>query len=86
MARLGKWRGTIKKEAAAITGWGTAIFTTYDGDEVGLVAPSMRGLIRIWNRLSVLPFDKAKVTRVVYFKHKSLTTLRARERGTKDGK
>lgn len=80
MAELGKKRGTIVKEASALTGFGAALVTV-DGDEVGIVAPTMRGLEIVWKRLNWMePLDKTKVKRVVYFQHKSLTTLRPRKR------
>ena len=80
MAELGKKIGTVEKEAAAITGFGTAMYTS-QGDEVGIIAPSMRGLRLVWERLnSVVPLDPTKVKRVVYFNHQALTTLRPRKK------
>jgi hypothetical protein len=84
VAELGKKRGTVKKEWSCLTGFGTAMITTIDGDEVGIVAPTMRGLEKIWNTLSIIPIDKTKVRRVVYFPHEALTTLRPRRKRTSD--
>lgn len=82
MAELGKKQGTVKKEAVCLTGYGTSL-TTSQGDQVGIVAPSMRGLEKVWAALNwVTPLDKTMVHRVVYFNHKSLTTLRPRKRKT----
>jgi len=78
VAKLGRKRGTVKREATCVTGFGTCVFTTADGDEVGIISPTMRGMERVWDKLSLIALDKTMVTRVVYFKHKSLTTLRPR--------
>ena len=79
MANLGKKRGKVAREYGCLTGFGTALVTV-DGDEVGIVAPSMRGLEIVWKRLNWrAPLDKTKVRRVVYFPHEALTTLRSRK-------
>jgi hypothetical protein len=83
MAKLGKKVGTIAKASACITGYGTACIT-YDGDEVGIVAPTMRGLKRVWGSIAKAEFDEAKVRRVAYFPHEALTTLRPRKRRAPD--
>ena len=77
--KLGHKRGTIRKEASCITGFATSC-ETLDGDQVGIIAPTMRGLKVIWERLSSHEFKPEKVTRTVYFDHKSLTSLRPRKR------
>lgn len=81
MAELGKKRGTVAREASCLTGFAAALTTMDHGDEVGIVAPTMRGLEIVWKRLNwMAPLDKTKVKRVVYFQHKSLTTLRPRKK------
>lgn len=77
--KLGHKRGTIRKEAACITGFATSC-ETQDGDQIGIVAPTLRGLKVVWERISSEEFRPEKVTRTVYFSHKSLTSLRPRRR------
>ncbi len=82
MAKLGRKRGTIEKASNALTGFGAALITR-DGDEVGIVAPTIRGLEVVWNHLNwMAPLDKSKVRRVVYFPREALTALRPRKRRT----
>lgn len=85
MANLGRKWATVAKRSSALTGYGTAL-TSIDGDEIAIMAPTMRGLELVWNRLNtVTPLDKSKVRRVVYFPHESLTTLQPRK-GSAQGK
>lgn len=87
MANLGKKFATVNKRAGCLTGWGAA-FRSIDGDEVGIIAPNMRGLRLTWRRLSLAPLDETKVQRIVYFQAKALTrsTRRAKKKQSAVGK
>lgn len=74
---LGRYLGTVKKEKACLVGYGTA-GEGYDGKQFGIVGVTPKSLERIWNKLSLQPFDKAKIRRVVYFPAEALTTKRRR--------
>lgn len=85
MANLGRKWATVAKRSSVLTGYGTAL-TSIDGDEIAIMAPTMRGLELVWNRLNtVTPLDKSKVRRVVWFPHEALTTLKPRK-GSSKGK
>ena len=83
MANLGKKVGTIRKRTACLTGYGAAMLTT-DGDECAIIAPTMRGLERIWGALNWMkPLDKSKVRRAVWFPHEALESLAPRPKKTR---
>jgi hypothetical protein len=82
MANLAKRRGTVVKESAALVGYGTAIYL-HDGNELGIVAPNMKALKKVWNTLNWKdPLNEKMVRRVVYFPVEAMTTLRRRKRST----
>jgi hypothetical protein len=82
VANLAKRRGTVVKESAALVGYGTAVYL-HNGDELGIVAPSLKALKNIWGSLNYKdPLNEKMVRRVVYFPVEAMTTLRRRKRTT----
>lgn len=74
---FGKHTANVRKLSNALSGYGTCYYSR-DGYMCGLIAPSMSALEKTFGQLCDQPFNKTKVRKVLLFKQKDSSSVKAR--------